>query len=87
MQPGFPQRAYGRFSKNEEHIQKITETRDSGYIHQNELDKSCFLDGMIYQEEQLLIKYYAIKSQKLKKLLSNMDIKEDFLQWFTIFFD
>ena len=28
--------------KNEERILKFKETRDSWYIHQNELDKACF---------------------------------------------
>ena len=30
------------FTKGEERIQKLTETGDSRYIYQNELDKACF---------------------------------------------
>ena len=41
-QPGFTYSACGPFTKNKERIQKFTETGDSRYIYQNELDKACF---------------------------------------------
>ena len=34
--------------KHEERIKKIKETRDPGYIYQNELDKACFQYDMAY---------------------------------------
>ena len=34
--------------KNKERIQKFTETGDSRYIYQNELDKVCFQHDMAY---------------------------------------
>ena len=40
-QPGFTYSSCGSFTKNKERINKFTETRDSRYIHQNELDKAC----------------------------------------------
>ena len=41
-QSGFTYSACGLFTKNKERIQKFKETRDSRYIYENELDKSCF---------------------------------------------
>ena len=40
-QPGFTYSSCGSFTKNKERINKFKETRDSRYIHQNELDKAC----------------------------------------------
>ena len=47
-QPGFTYSACGSFTNNKESIQKFTETGDSQYIYQNELDKVCFLQDMAY---------------------------------------
>ena len=47
-QPGFTYSACGTFTKNKERIQKFTETKDSRYIYQNELNKACFQHGMAY---------------------------------------
>ena len=47
-QPEFTYSACGPFTKNKERIQKFTETGDSQYIYQNELDKDCFLHDMAY---------------------------------------
>ena len=47
-QPGFTQSDCGPFPKNKERIQKFKETGDSGYISQNELDKTCFQHDMAY---------------------------------------
>ena len=47
-QPGFTYGDRGPFTKNKERIQKFKETRDTRYIYQNELDKSCFQHGMVY---------------------------------------
>ena len=41
-QPAFTYSACGPFTKSKERILKFKETGDSRYIHQNELDKSCF---------------------------------------------
>ena len=47
-EPGFTYSACGPFAKNKERIQKFKETVDSLYIHQNELDKTCFQHDMAY---------------------------------------
>ena len=47
-QPGFTGRGGLFTKKNKDRIQK--ETRDSRYIHQNELDKACFQYGMAYED-------------------------------------
>ena len=47
-QPEFTHSACGPFTKNKERIQKFKETRDLGYIYQNELDKACFKHDMAY---------------------------------------
>ena len=47
-QPGFTYSACGTFTKNKEKIQKFTETEDSRYTYQNELNKACFQHGMAY---------------------------------------
>ena len=44
-QPGFTYSACVSFTKNKE---RIKETGDSRYIYQNELDKACFQDDMVY---------------------------------------
>ena len=38
----------GPFTKNKERIQKIKKTRNSRYIYQNKLDKTCFQQDMAY---------------------------------------
>ena len=47
-QPGFTYSACGPFSKNRERIQKLLKTGESRYIYQNELDKACFQQDMVY---------------------------------------
>ena len=47
-QPGFTYSACGSFTNNKESIKKFTETGDSQYIYQNELDKVCFQQDMAY---------------------------------------
>ena len=47
-QPGFTCRGGPFTKKNKDRIQKFKETRDSWYIHKNELDKACFQYGMAY---------------------------------------
>ena len=39
-QPKFTYSTWGPFTKNKKRIQKFTETGDSRYIYQNELDKA-----------------------------------------------
>ena len=43
--PGFTYSACGTFTKNKERIKKFKESR---YIYQNELDKTCFWHDMSY---------------------------------------
>ena len=47
-QPGFTYSACGPITKNKEKIQKFTETKDSRYTYQNDLNKACFQHGMAY---------------------------------------
>ena len=47
-QTGFTHSACGPFTKNKERITKFKETRDSWYIYQNELNKSCFQHDTAY---------------------------------------
>ena len=47
-EPGFTYIAFGSFTKNKERIKKFKEAGDSRYIYQNELDKACFQQDMIY---------------------------------------
>ena len=47
-QPGFTYSVCGTFTKNEERIQKFTETGDTSYIYKNELDQACFQHDMAY---------------------------------------
>ena len=45
----FPYSACRPVTKNKENrIQKFKETRDSGYIYQNKIDKNCFQHGIDY---------------------------------------
>ena len=46
-EPGFTYSACEPFTENKERIKKFKETRDSRYIHQNELDKACFQHDMV----------------------------------------
>ena len=46
IQPGFRYNAYGSFTKNIARIKSFTETGNSQYIYQNELDKACFQEDM-----------------------------------------
>ena len=55
-QPRFTYRAYGPFTKNKVRIQKFKETRDSQYIYQNELDKTCFQHDRAYGDIKDLTK-------------------------------
>ena len=47
-QPGFISSACTLFTKSKERIQKFTETGNSRYIYQNELDKAFFQHDMAY---------------------------------------
>ena len=47
-QLGFTYSACGPFTKNKGRIKKFKETRDSRYIYQNQLDKSCIQHDMAY---------------------------------------
>ena len=52
-QPGFTYGDCGPFTK----IEKFKETRDSRYIYQNELDKSCFQHEMAYWDFKNLTRW------------------------------
>ena len=43
--PGFTYSACGPFAENKKRTQRFKETRDSGYIYQNELDKADITHG------------------------------------------
>ena len=93
-QPEFAYSACGPFTKNKERIQKLRETEDSRYIHQNELDKACFHHDVTYRDFKDLprsllnsfwLKYCVIKQSILLEIQNLMDINADLLQWFIIF--
>ena len=74
--------ACGTFTKNKERIQKFKETRDSQYIYQNELDKSCFQHDMSYGDFKDLTRrtipdeILHNKAYNISKIIGNvMDIK------------
>ena len=72
-QTGFTCSACGPFTKNKDSIRKFQKTGDSKYIYQIELSKVCFQHDMADRdfkepEEQLLIKYFAIKYLTLLKI-------------------
>ena len=48
-QPGFAYSACGSLTKNKEKTQIFKEIGDSGYIYQNELDKSYFQHDMAFR--------------------------------------
>ena len=45
---GFTYIFCGPFNKNKERIRKLKKIGDSNYIYQNELDKTCFQNDMVY---------------------------------------
>ena len=47
-QPGFMYSVFNPFIKKKERIKNFTETKDSRYIYQNELDGACSQHGMAY---------------------------------------
>ena len=55
-QPGFTYSACRLFTENKERIQKFSETVDSRYIYQNELDKDCFHHEMVYGDFKNLLR-------------------------------
>ena len=90
-QPGFTYSACRPFTKNKERIQKFKERGGTSYIYKNEPDKACFQHDMAYKNFKDLARRTAsdklllIKHLILLKVLNIMDIKEDFLLWFTNF--
>ena len=57
--PGFTYSACGTFTKNKERIKKFKESR---YIYQNELDKTCFWHDMSWQKKLLVV---VLKMKKI----------------------
>ena len=86
-QPGFTYTAPGPFTKKQRKNKKMTETGDSQYIYQNDLDKACFQHYIKFlkmcQEEQQLIKHYVIRHLILLEILEILlDVKVGLPQWF-----
>ena len=81
---GFAYSAYWPFTKNKERIQKFEETRDSRYIYQNELGKTCFQHDMAYGYFKNLTRRTASdkilrdKHLILLKIWTMMDINVEF---------
>ena len=79
------------FARSEGRIPKFKETRDGRYIHQNELNKTCFQADMAYGDfkdyldNQLLIKYYVIRHLILLKVQIMINIKAVLLSWLISF--
>ena len=42
--------AFGPFTKHKQRIQRFLGTRNTDYIHKNELDKACFQHDMVYNK-------------------------------------
>ena len=88
-QPGFTYSVCGSFTKNKERIQKFKKTGDTGYIYKNE--KACFQHDVAYGDFKDLTKRTIAdkvlrdKAFKLIVIRYMMDIKEDWLQWYTNF--
>ena len=55
-QPDFTYSACSSFSKNKERIEKFMQTRNTGFIYRNELDKTCFQQDMTYGKSKDLAK-------------------------------
>ena len=53
-QPGFTNHC-GLFTKNKETTQKFKETRDSGHVYQNKVDKTCFQHDITYGNFKILL--------------------------------
>ena len=64
-----------------------TQTGDSSYTYQNELDKACFQHDMAFGDFKDLTrrtdsnKILRVKQLVLLKILNIMDINADLLQW------
>ena len=57
------------------------------YIYQNELNKVCFQDEMVYEDfkdlnrKTAVIKHFVIKHLILLKIKNTMDVNVELLQW------
>ena len=86
-QPVFTYSACGPFTKNKERIQKLTETKDCGYICLNELDKACLQHDMAYGDFKDLTrrtvsdKILRDQAFNIAKIRNMMEINVDLLQW------
>ena len=76
-QAGFTYSACGKFTKNNEIIQKFKQTGDSRNISKNELDKACFQHDMAYGDLAASDKLLRDKAFNIAKDPKYMDIKED----------
>ena len=55
-QLGFTYSVSGPFSKNKKRIERFKQTRNTGFIYKNELDKACFQHDMAYGKSKDLVK-------------------------------
>ena len=92
-QPGFTCGACGPFTKNNEKIIKVKETKDSRNVYKNKLDKACFQYAMAYGNFKDLnrgITADKVLHNKGFNIAKNLKydgchINVDLLQWFIIF--
>ena len=96
-QPGFTYSVCGSFTRNKEKIEKFMQEGNADFIYRNELDKAYFQHDMAYGNSRELAKRTQsnkvlklqfesfVKHLKLPVIQKMMVIKEDYLQWFTIF--
>ena len=88
--PGFTYSACGTFTKNKKRIEKFMQTGNTNYIYKNDLDKA-FQHYMAYSKFKDLAKrtqsdqVLRNKAFEIAKNRNVMDIKEDYLWWFTSF--
>ena len=90
-QPGFSYSASGPFTKNKERVETYIQTANTDHICRDDPDKACVQYDMAYGKYIDLTKrtqsdkFLKDKGLKLLPIQNMMDIKEDYLQWFTSF--
>ena len=80
-----------KFTYSASGIQKFKETGDTNHIYKNELDRACFQHDMAFGDFEDLARRTASdkvlrdKASNIAKILSMMDIQEDWFLRFTNF--
>ena len=64
-QPGFTYSACVLFTKSKQRMNKFMQTGNTNFIYKNELDKTCFQQGMVYGKIKDLVK--RTQSDKVSK--------------------